>query len=84
MDLEGGIGANFLPDFCGGFGMLVLDALEVFEDAGSAFGDEQGLDVVALFARELADFGGADGEHRQVLIDRQRLQFFGGEAVAHI
>ena len=42
-----GRGANSFADFCGGFGVLVFDALEVFENARSALGDKERLDVVA-------------------------------------
>ena len=45
---------------------------------------EHGLNVVALLAREFADPGRANCNHRQIGIDGQLLQVLCGEAVPHI
>ena len=75
---------SFLRDLGRGFGELVGDALEVFENLRAALGVEHGLDVVTLFARKFADLGRADGNHRQVGVDGQFLQVLWHEAVTHV
>jgi hypothetical protein len=70
---------TFSRTFAPASGKLGLDALEVFEDAGSALGDKQRLDVVALLARKFADVRNADGNHRQIFIDGQSFQIGGAK-----
>ena len=78
------MGLRFFCDRRGGFGIFVGDAFEIFVDSGAAFGVEHGLDVVALFAGELSDFGRADGDDRKIGVDGELLQILRGETFAHV
>ena len=54
--------------------------LDVLEDFGFFAVAEQSLDLVALLARELADFRDDDRDHRKFGVDMQRLEVLGANA----
>ena len=65
-------------------GERLLQPLDVLEDLGVFALAEQRLDLVALFARELADLRDDDGDDRQLRIDVQRLQVLRRKCLAHV
>ena len=62
----------------------LFQPLDVLENLGVFAIAEHRLDLVALFARELADLRDDDGDHGKLGIDLQRLQVFGREGLAHV
>ena len=67
-----------------GFRKRFLKALEVVQKLRALLRFEERAIVVALLAREVADFGNAHDNDGQRGIDCQRLQLFGGEGGANV